>query len=971
MAPETEGARVDRDDSALASWPFSTGIMADGIRNHDWSATPLGAIETWPPSLIFAVADILDSCFASVVVWGPERIGFYNDACIPFFGDRPCLLGRPFDLAWADIWDTIGVAYDGAAMGSSNYFEDLPLNVPRPGLPDLSWWTFSCSPIRDGSGSIGGVRATVLETTQRVRLERRQAVLIRIGDALRGLNDVDAITMAACTELGRHLGADRVAYAEIDAQAALAWVCRGWISDQHPDRGGSYALAGFGRAFVRHLSSGETAVIADVIVDPLTAGGTIYASGGIRAFLAVPLIRDGRWVNVLSVAMSKAHPWTEDEITLVTAVAERAWEAVERVRAETSLRESSRRLDAALEAARMATWNWDPIADRIEVSGTVAEVFGLKQGETIGDSAAGFERIHPDDRNRHSETVVAAGSRFEGYVSEFRIIRPDGETAWLEERAQPHHDPVTGKVGLTGLVWDVTRRKRAELASEEARREVAEELAVVTTLHEWAVRVARPSEWPTLLDEMLTATMRLLQADFGTIRMYDREDDTLTVIAHRGCDPQYLERFAAASATDERLIWHAPMSTGRRVVFDDLDADGSQQIIAAAAREFGFTAIQVTPLFDRTGAPVGALSTGFRRPHRPTDREWRLVDLYGAQVADLIGARRARDALATSEQRLRRLIEGVPQLVWRSDWDGHATWHSPQWFAYTGHTREQSLDRGWLDAMHPDDRPVILRAWSRAEESGAYECECRIWSAREKRYRWFQERAVAEPVGDGGIEWIGTSTDIDALRTLHEHQRTLLAELQNRVRQTLSRLRTIVRRTAETREEVDDYVLRLDGRLDAMARAQGPALRDPNAGVDLYEIVANELIAQQAREGERASLCGPPLRLRPGAADILALAMHELAINAVEHGALARARGRIKVTWQVKGDAEDPHLRLEWTETGCNLPEGMPNPREGFGFSLLKRTLAEDFRAKTVIAFLPRGLTCSVELPLTPRVVMP
>ncbi|GEO98917.1 PAS domain-containing protein [Methylobacterium haplocladii] len=946
--------------------------MADGIRRHDWTATPLGPIAHWPAALTFATTDILESRFASFITWGPEHIGLYNDAFIPIIGDRPNPLGLPFDKAWADIWGAIGHVYESAFTGTSSYFEDLPLDVPRPGLPDLSWWTFSYAPIRDETGRIGGVRATILETTARVRSERRQALLYRIADALRGLSDAGAMATAACTELGRHFGADRVGYAEIDAEDGLARIGQGWTSDERPHQVRSFSLDAFGAAFADRLRLGETTAVSEVGRDPLTAGSALYESFGIEAFLVVPLIRQGRWVNALSVGMGRAHSWTEEELSIAAAAAEQTWEAVKRARAEDSLRESGRRLDAALEAARMVAWDWDPAADRARLSGGAGALYGLRPGEAITSIVDGMACVHPDDLKRHMATVMEAGAALRSYESEFRIIRQcDGETAWLEERARPEIDPLTGKTILTGLVWDVTRRKSAELATEQAQREVGEELAVLTRLHDWAVRVARPSEWSTLIEEMLDAVMVLLKADFGTVRILDPDDDTLTVITHRGCAGSYLKQFATVSASDETLIFHRPLSTGQRVIVDDMPANLSETLRESSSK-YDVHAFQMTPLFDRTGAPVGLLSTGVCRPQRMTEREWRLVDLYGSQIADVIGAKRARDAVAASEERQRRLIENVPQLVWRSAWDGHATWHSPQWFAYTGHRREDSIDRGWLDAMHPDDRPVILEAWSRARERGAYEVECRIWSAQEGRYRWFQERAIAEQVGDAAdVEWIGTSTDIDALRTLHEHQRALLTELQHRVRQTLSQLRTIVRRTAETRDDFDEYVLRLDSRLGALARAQGPALRDPNAGVELSELVANELTAHQAREGQRVSVSGPSLRLRPSAADILGLALHELAINAVEHGALSGERGRIRVSWQIEDGTGDRCLQFTWTEAACALRERAGPTREGFGLSFLKRTLADELKAKTVIAFTPRGLSCTIALPLTERVAQP
>nr|WP_281381127.1 PAS domain-containing protein [Methylobacterium brachythecii] len=671
--------------------------------------------------------------------------------------------------------------------------------------------------------------------------------------------------------------------------------------------------------------------------------------------------------------MLRPHVWTEGELRLAINVAERTWQALERIRAETSLRASNRRLEEALEAARMVAWDWDVEADRIDVTGSVADVFGLKPDATIDTKSAGFQHVHPDDHERHSRTVEEAVTAERGYESEFRVIREcDGEIAWLEERALPKRASASGKIGLTGLVWDVTRRKQAEVATEDARREVADELTVLTRLHDWAVRVASPAEWQSLLDEMLAATMALLNADFGSIRVYEPADQTLTIISGRNLDSDYVKRFPVVSTSDESTAWGRSIKSGQRIVYDDLQNDLTQLELSNAARQHDCNALQITPLFDRNGAPVGALATAFRQSHVPSNREWRLIDLYGAQIADVISAKRARDALAASEQRQRGLIESMPLLVWRSTYDGQASWHSPQYYAYTGHKPEDSLDHGWLDSIHPDDRPKVREAWSKAGERNLYTCECRIWSAREGRYRWFQERAVAEPIGEGGsVEWIGTSTDIDELRTLHEQQRVLLAELQNRVRHTLSQLRTIVRRTAVSRENFDDYVLRLDSRLGALSRAQGPALRDPSAGVELSELVASELTAHHAREGERVSVSGPPLRLRPSAADILALALHELAINAVEHGALARERGRVHVSWRIEDDPGGPQLHFVWKETRCALPAAGEPIREGFGFQLLKRTLSDEFKARTSISIATSGLICEIALPLTKRVVLP
>ena len=206
-------------------------------------------------------------------------------------------------------------------------------------------------------------------------------------------------------------------------------------------------------------------------------------------------------------------------------------------------------------------------------------------------------------------------------------------------------------------------------------------------------------------------------------------------------------------------------------------------------------------------------------------------------------------------------------------------------------------------------------------------------------------------------------------RKHHDDKAALLAELQHRVRNTLASMRAIVRRSAETSESLDEYVMHLEGRLDAMARVQNAFVRNPTGGIDLGLLVANELAACGAREGERFAIDGPSLQLHPRAAEPFGLALHELATNALKFGALTNPSGRIAVAWRIEEREDGQHLLFDWIETGAALTDTTPPSHRGFGRIVLEEMLLHNLMAQTTFAFRPEGLSCSIDLPSTERIL--
>ncbi len=188
-------------------------------------------------------------------------------------------------------------------------------------------------------------------------------------------------------------------------------------------------------------------------------------------------------------------------------------------------------------------------------------------------------------------------------------------------------------------------------------------------------------------------------------------------------------------------------------------------------------------------------------------------------------------------------------------------------------------------------------------------------------------------------------------------------ELRHRQRNSLAMLRMLVRSSADSDREREDYVRHLEDRLDAITRVQ--VAIDAFGQPELGSVIANELIAYTVSEGDQATLSGPTVRLKPHAAQVFALAIHELTVNAVEHGNLGQPEGALDVRWEVEADAEDTPLSLIWKETGLRGLE--PPSRRGFGTEVLTETILYELKAATTLAYEPDGLRCTMRFPLPDR----
>jgi two-component sensor histidine kinase len=195
-----------------------------------------------------------------------------------------------------------------------------------------------------------------------------------------------------------------------------------------------------------------------------------------------------------------------------------------------------------------------------------------------------------------------------------------------------------------------------------------------------------------------------------------------------------------------------------------------------------------------------------------------------------------------------------------------------------------------------------------------------------------------------------------------DYQQLLLNELNHRVKNTLATVQSIVSQTLRNAPTPPEARTLIEQRMIALSRAHDVLTQEKWEGADLHAIVAQALAPFRDPEHNRFHVRGPGLRLSPRLALDLAMALHELAINAVKYGALSNAAGAIDLTWRVDRHGSPPHLKLRWKERGG--PPVEPPIRRGFGTRLIERILAQDLGGEARIEFVPAGIVCMVDTPV-------
>ncbi len=349
-------------------------------------------------------------------------------------------------------------------------------------------------------------------------------------------------------------------------------------------------------------------------------------------------------------------------------------------------------------------------------------------------------------------------------------------------------------------------------------------------------------------------------------------------------------------------------------------------------------------------------------PHR-NPRGGAISRWFGAST-DIHDRRRAEGALRLSEARWRglfeRMQEGFALCEMVYDAEGRAVDYrhlelNEAWGRLTGVPNERVQGRLVSEAI-PGIEPFWLETYARVVETGE--------PAHFEHYlaaygRWFEVTAYRTEPG----RFAAVFSNVTERKRAEERQALLAREVDHRAKNALAVVQSALRLTRAP--DLPSYVRTIEGRVGVLARAQTLLADDRWAGADLRAMLRGELAAfldAGGGDGPRAELEGPTVALPAGMAQPLAMAMHELATNALKYGALSVPAGRVAVSWRLDGGPSGT-LRLRWAEAGGPPVAGAP-ARRGFGSRVLDGTVRGQLGGAVSLAWEPAGLVCGIEVPL-------
>ncbi len=337
-----------------------------------------------------------------------------------------------------------------------------------------------------------------------------------------------------------------------------------------------------------------------------------------------------------------------------------------------------------------------------------------------------------------------------------------------------------------------------------------------------------------------------------------------------------------------------------------------------------------------------------------------------AVARDIALRKRAEAEMKESESRLQLACEVASVGAWEANLEsGTAVW-TKKLFDILGVDRScEASVKLFFDHVHPDDVARVEGRFNECVASGTlFNEDFRIRKPDGEIRHLVGMGRVSESANREPARMIGVNWDITERKLNEEHTAMLMAELDHRVKNILAVVSSVVSQTLRASSADTAVRAEIEGRIQAISRAHGLLTELGGVEGSLSNLVTTELKPFSHRAN--VTISGDDVVLTSRASLNLALAVHELATNAVKYGSLSVEEGHLDVTWRVQKSGGQMELELLWLEAG-GPPVSPPSDR-GFGTKLIELSLVHALTATVNREFLEAGMRCQILVPLTSEI---
>jgi PAS domain S-box-containing protein len=289
------------------------------------------------------------------LAWMAEPDGFifwYNRRWYDYTGTTPEEMAG---WGWQSVHDAEMLpSVLGRWQASIQTGEPFEMEFPLKGADGVfRWFLTRVNPLRNSEGKIIRWFGTNTDIDEQKRLNQRNQFVIRLDEAVRPLETAEEISLTLARLLGEYLDADRCAYAEVEEDEDHFIIPGDYTKADTHSIVGRYSMADFGSEVLRLMRENQPYVVHDVNADAQVTDGDLaaYRMTAIQAVICVPLHKNNRFTACMAVHQKTPRRWLPEEVELVTFVANRFWESIERARTVKRLHES---LARETEARRLA-----------------------------------------------------------------------------------------------------------------------------------------------------------------------------------------------------------------------------------------------------------------------------------------------------------------------------------------------------------------------------------------------------------------------------------------------------------------------------------------------------------------------------------------------------------------------------------------------------------------------------------------